>query len=162
MRADDLCFLSLVQVAGLVRSRQVSPVELVEACLGRIERLNPVLNAFGWVDADGALRAAGAILLGKTTMNECAWGVDVPPTRNPWDPARMPGGSSGGSGVAVAAGLSFVPARVRRRPGGGAAPGEPVRYGDDQRGAHHPLRGAGKRRPEICSARRLSTAPAPP
>ncbi len=56
------------------------------------------------------LREAGAVLVGKTTLPELAicgftetatWGV----TRNPWDPQRTPGGSSGGSAAAVAAGL---------------------------------------------------------
>jgi amidase len=56
------------------------------------------------------LRDAGAIVVGKTNLPELAicgftesatWGV----TRNPWDPQRTPGGSSGGSGAAVAAGL---------------------------------------------------------
>jgi len=51
------------------------------------------------------LRAAGAILLGKTTMHGFAWGIVSPPTRNPWDVARVPGGSSGGSAAAVAAGM---------------------------------------------------------
>ncbi len=50
------------------------------------------------------LRAAGAIVLGKTTTHELACGVYTPPTRNPWDLERSPGGSSGGSGAAVAAG----------------------------------------------------------
>ncbi len=51
------------------------------------------------------LRAAGAILIGKTRTHEFAWGNVTPPTRNPWDLERIPGGSSGGSGAAVAAGL---------------------------------------------------------
>ena len=64
--------------------------------------------------ADGELvqrlRAAGAVIIGKTTLPELAicgftesqrWGI----TRNPWDTERTPGGSSGGSGAAVAAGL---------------------------------------------------------
>ncbi|MBY0611745.1 MAG: amidase [Beijerinckiaceae bacterium] len=51
------------------------------------------------------LRAAGAILIGKTRTHEFAWGTVCPPTRNPWDVSRVPGGSSGGSGAAVAAGL---------------------------------------------------------
>jgi aspartyl-tRNA(Asn)/glutamyl-tRNA(Gln) amidotransferase subunit A len=59
---------------------------------------------------DGAavarLRAAGAVLVGKTRMHEFAWGMETPPARNPWDRARTPGGSSGGSGVAVAARLA--------------------------------------------------------
>ena len=50
------------------------------------------------------LRAAGAILVGKTVTQEFAAGVVSAPARNPWDPARVPGGSSGGSAAAVAAG----------------------------------------------------------
>jgi len=63
--------------------------------------------AFPMVDSTVAarLRAAGAILIGKTRTHEFAWGTVTPPTANPWDKARVPGGSSGGSGAAVAAGL---------------------------------------------------------
>ena len=50
------------------------------------------------------LRAAGAVVVGKTVTHEFAAGVLSPPTRNPWDPSRIPGGSSGGSAAAVAAG----------------------------------------------------------
>ena len=50
------------------------------------------------------LRAAGAILVGKTVTHVLACGVYTPPTRNPWDLDRSPGGSSGGSAAAVAAG----------------------------------------------------------
>ena len=53
------------------------------------------------------LRAAGAIVVGKTTTHELACGVYTPPTRNPWDLGRSPGGSSGGSGAAVAAGAAM-------------------------------------------------------
>jgi len=53
------------------------------------------------------LRAAGAIVVGKTTTHELACGVYTPPTRNPWDLKRSPGGSSGGSGAAVAAGAAM-------------------------------------------------------
>lgn len=57
-----------------------------------------------------SLRAAGAILLGKTGLHEWALGVSsnnvhFGPTRNPHDPTRIPGGSSGGSAAALAAGL---------------------------------------------------------
>ena len=47
------------------------------------------------------LRAAGAILIGKTRTHEYAWGTFTPPVRNPWDLSRIPGGSSGGSGGSV-------------------------------------------------------------
>jgi len=60
----------------------------------------------------GQLKNAGAILLGKTNMHEFAYGVTsnnphYGPVHNPWDPARIPGGSSGGSAAAVAAGLCY-------------------------------------------------------
>jgi aspartyl-tRNA(Asn)/glutamyl-tRNA(Gln) amidotransferase subunit A len=56
------------------------------------------------------LRARGAIVIGKVTMHEFAYGATTNnphfgTCRNPWDTTRIPGGSSGGSGVAVAAGL---------------------------------------------------------
>lgn len=53
------------------------------------------------------LRAAGAIVIGKTRTHELACGVYTPPTRNPWDLERSPGGSSGGSGAAVAVGAAL-------------------------------------------------------
>jgi aspartyl-tRNA(Asn)/glutamyl-tRNA(Gln) amidotransferase subunit A len=58
------------------------------------------------------LKKAGAVILGKTNMHEFAYGVTsnnphYGPVRNPWNLARIPGGSSGGSAAAVAAGLCF-------------------------------------------------------
>ncbi|MES2713973.1 MAG: amidase [Pseudomonadota bacterium] len=50
------------------------------------------------------LRAAGAIILGKVHTTEYAFFEPAPPTRNPWDLARTPGGSSAGSGAAIASG----------------------------------------------------------
>ena len=165
---SDLCFTPAHQLASLIRSRQLSPVELLQACLDRIEQTNPTLNAFialrteeamaearqtadriargedpgplaglpfgvkeledveGFPSTHGSLpyrdnyperdsiqverlRKAGAVLLGKTNAPEFGytaftknliWGI----TRNPWNPERTPGGSSGGSSAAVAGG----------------------------------------------------------
>ena len=167
MPDTDLAFAGLARQAELVRVGEVSPRELVELYLERIERLDRTLNAFRAVRAEQALaeadeaarrrdsgeeapllgvpiavkdsqnvageltthgtnavdqpaaedsemvkrlRAAGAIVIGKTNLPELAfagftetetWGV----TRSPWNTDRVPGGSSGGSGAAVAAGL---------------------------------------------------------
>lgn len=51
------------------------------------------------------LRKAGAIIIGKTNTHEFAYGTYTPPTRNPWKLDRIPGGSSGGSAAALAAGM---------------------------------------------------------
>ena len=67
------------------------------------------------------LRAAGALIPGKLGMHELAFGITTNnavtgPVRNPWDRERIPGGSSGGSGAAVAARL--VPASIGTDTGG--------------------------------------------
>ncbi len=54
------------------------------------------------------LRDAGCVILGKTTTHEFALGVTTPQSRNPHDAARIPGGSSGGSAVAVATGMGLA------------------------------------------------------
>ncbi|WP_103383823.1 amidase [Pseudonocardia dioxanivorans] len=165
MSDDELLDRSLTETAALVADRRVSPVELVEAALRRIESIEQT-NAYISVFADDALavarasetmiaaghrlgplhgvpialkdnisvrgrrttagskvladhhpeadatvterlRSAGAIIIGKTNLHEFAWGgTSANPhygfVTNPWDTSRMPGGSSGGSGVAVA------------------------------------------------------------
>jgi amidase len=156
-----------------VRAREVTPRELVEHCLQRIEALDPQLNAFrvtmaeealaaadaprdldgplagvpvaikddvpvaGQVTSKGSrshgppaaedaelvrrLRAAGAIPVGITNVPELTiwpWTITEAngTTRNPWDTTRTPGGSSGGSASAVAAGM--VPAATGSDGGG--------------------------------------------
>lgn len=169
MQSDDLCYMSATEIVQAIRARRVSPVEVTDAILARIERLNPVLNAYCAITAEAArkaareaeaavmkgeplgplhgvpvsikdliitkgvrttwgsklyehfipdedapvverLKAAGAIILGKTNTPEFGWkGVTdnlvFGITRNPWALDRTPGGSSGGAGAAVAAGL---------------------------------------------------------
>jgi aspartyl-tRNA(Asn)/glutamyl-tRNA(Gln) amidotransferase subunit A len=169
MSDTDLCYMPATDLAAAIRTKQVSPVEVVNAIVARIEQLNPRLNAFCLVTADAArqaaqtaeqavmrgeplgplhgvpvsikdlvitkgirtmrgsklyehdvpaedapvverLKAAGAIILGKTTTPEFGFkGVTDSPvtgiTRNPWHLDRTPGGSSGGAGVAVATGM---------------------------------------------------------
>jgi amidase len=157
---EDLVFAGPAALAERIRSGELHPRELVEACLRRIEALDPKLNAFRATTPDQALsaaaarcegslagvpiaikdsmqlageptkwgsrtygppaaadaeavrrvRAAGAIPIGVTNTPELtifpwtasdATGV----TRNPWNLERTPGGSSGGSAAAVAAGM---------------------------------------------------------
>ena len=64
-----------------------------------LEGHDPGVDAAVWE----RLRAAGAGLLGKSTLHEFAYGTGSHPPRNPWDLSRTPGGSSGGSGAALAA-----------------------------------------------------------
>ena len=60
MNATDLCFTSALELGRLIRAGEVSPVELTEAVLERIEKLNPALNAFLTVTADFARQQARA------------------------------------------------------------------------------------------------------
>ena len=163
---EDLISRPIHQLAPLIRSKQISPVELFGDALQRIHQLQPKLNSFINITEEEGRRAAaeaeseiskgryrgplhgipisikdvfatrgvrttagskvlahwtpnydatavarlheaGMVLVGKTHMHEFAYGVtnDNPhygPARNPWDPTRVPGGSSGGSAAAVA------------------------------------------------------------
>lgn len=165
----DLTTLTIAEAARRIARKDLSPVELTQAALARIERLNPRLNAFITILGDQALAAAkaaeqeimtgklrgplhgipialkdlcatkgirttagskilsqsiptedaavttrlaeaGTILLGKLQMNEFAYGPDgdnahYGPVRNPWNTEYITGGSSSGSGAAVAASL---------------------------------------------------------
>jgi Asp-tRNA(Asn)/Glu-tRNA(Gln) amidotransferase A subunit family amidase len=60
MESEDLCFLSAIDLRHLIRSRELSPVEIVDAILARIARLNPTLSAFITVTADRARSEAKA------------------------------------------------------------------------------------------------------
>lgn len=168
----DLARTTALEQAELVRTRRVSPVELVDDVLARIEALNPALDAFLTVAADQArdaaraaealvrtggdlppflgvpisikdlndtagirtthgtatwqdrvpdrddevvarIRRAGFVIVGKTNTPEfgsrsTTESPAYPTARNPWNLDRTPGGSSGGAGAAVAAGLGAL------------------------------------------------------
>ena len=165
---DDLIYQSTTIIAGAIRDKQVSSEEVVNACLARIEEVNPKLNAVVQLVADRALdearaadaalargqingplhgvpmtikdsfdtagiistggtkgradfipeqdavvvsrlRAAGAILMGKTNTPELTLGIETDNlvygrTNNPYDLSRTSGGSSGGAVAIVASG----------------------------------------------------------
>ena len=67
-----------------------------------LQQLIPVSDAC----AVARIKAAGAIVIGKTETHEFALGVTTPQSRNPWDPTRIPGGSTGGTAIAVATGMA--------------------------------------------------------
>jgi len=162
----EIAFLSAVEQARLVRTREISSTELVHVYLERIERLDPELNAYVTVRGEGALAEAASVDAGtgdapfrgvpiavkdltptsgvRTTFSSRAYADFVPAydtavvrrireagfviigktntpefgttaftesdlngaTRNPWNTDRTPGGSSGGAGAALAAGLT--------------------------------------------------------
>lgn len=169
----EIGWLSAHDLLAAFRARKLSPVEAVEDAAIRIERYEPVLNAFQTLDLDFArerakesearwirgepmgpldgvpttikdtaltrgwptlhgslltdpagpwdedapctarLREAGAVLMGKTTMPEYGWfGMTDSPlfgiTRNPWNPERTPGGSSGGAVATLASGIGAL------------------------------------------------------
>ncbi len=84
---------------------------------GALHGLQPTRDA----EVVRRLRAAGALIAGKANMHELAFGITTNnavtgAARNPWNPSRIPGGSSGGSGVVVAAGM--VPAAIGTDTGG--------------------------------------------
>ena len=178
--SSELHYLTLAQAAELIRTRKLSPVELTDTLLKRIEALEPQVNAFITLTAAPARRQAqtaereiaqghyrgplhgipfalkdiyntkgiltsggsrvaidevpqedatttrklldaGAILLGKLQTHEFAHGgpsfdLPWPPARNPWNLEHFTGGSSSGSGAALAAG--FVPASLGSDTGG--------------------------------------------
>ncbi|MCY3735732.1 MAG: amidase [Gemmatimonadaceae bacterium] len=171
----DPAWLDATAQAALVRAGEVTPLELVDAAIARVEELNPALNAVvtplfdsareaaegplpegplkgvpyllkdlgaaqaGVRRTSGAsvlgdfapdvddvlverLRAAGLVFIGRTNTPELGASATTEPslfgpTRNPWDPRRSPGGSSGGSAAAVASGM--VPA-AHGNDGGGS------------------------------------------
>ena len=70
MASPDLVWIPALELAALIRSKQVSPVEVMDAVLARIERLNPTLNCFGAVTAEEARDAAVAAEVAVMTGEE--------------------------------------------------------------------------------------------
>jgi aspartyl-tRNA(Asn)/glutamyl-tRNA(Gln) amidotransferase subunit A len=60
MASDELCWMPASEMAAAIRRKKLSPVEVMKAVLGRIERLNPTLNAFVTLTAEQAMRSARA------------------------------------------------------------------------------------------------------
>jgi aspartyl-tRNA(Asn)/glutamyl-tRNA(Gln) amidotransferase subunit A len=118
--------LAAARAADLARSRgeRLGPLHGVPVSIKDILNTSGIRTSWGSrlmtdnvPDADAVavarLKAAGAIVIGKTTTSEFAWKVltDSPltgVTRNPWNPAATPGGSSGGAAVAVATGCGPI------------------------------------------------------
>src|SRR5262245_17014375 len=68
--STDLALLSASELVALYRAKKLSPMEAVQATLARIERFNPIVNAYCHVDAEGALTAA--------RESEARWRADNP------------------------------------------------------------------------------------
>ncbi|MDN5790073.1 MAG: amidase [Micrococcales bacterium] len=84
-----------VGIKDLCDTEGVSSTASSRTRAGRVAETDSAVSA--------RLRSAGAVLMGQTHTHEYAYGVLTPTTRNPWDLDRVPGGSSGGSGAALAA-----------------------------------------------------------
>ena len=66
MNADELCWAPATALARMVRTKDVSPVEIIDAYLERIERINPRINAYCTVVAEQARKAAAEAEAAKT------------------------------------------------------------------------------------------------
>ena len=69
MASTDLAFTPATELAGLIRAKKLSPVELTRAVLDRVERINPIVNAFFTVTADLALAAFTRLSFSRFSMS---------------------------------------------------------------------------------------------
>lgn len=76
---DDLCYLPAIELARLIRSKELSPVEVIDAFLNRIDRVNPTINAYCTVTADLARKAAreAEVSLMKGNLSGSLHGVPI-------------------------------------------------------------------------------------
>src|SRR3989442_1572563 len=102
MTNDELCRMPASEMAGLIRKKKLSPVEVIDAVLDRIAKVDPKLNAFVTLTAEPARRHAKA--------------AERALTRSPGNLERTPGGSRGGASAAAAAG--FGPLHIGTDGGG--------------------------------------------
>lgn len=92
MEATDLCYTPATQLAAAVRTKQVSPVEVIDAVLARLERLNPTINAYCTMTAELARTTLYQRL--KRRRHGCKDGhqwisvVDSSPCYNPFQTER--------------------------------------------------------------------------
>ena len=123
-RTFDTALADAARADEELRSRDRGPFHGIPVALKDLyDAMDQVTTAGSRIFADNVakadsavtarLRAGGAVLLGKTNLHEWAYGVTnqnphFGNAKNPWDPARIPGGSSGGSAIAVATGMCFL------------------------------------------------------
>jgi hypothetical protein len=121
--ADELAYMSAAEIGECVRSRVLSPVKIVDACIARIERRNFSLNAFVFMDFDDARREAraaeGAITSGATIGP--LHGVSPQPSKISVTSSRVGNSPSAASGPCEAAspigiGRSMKPSAVSPAP----------------------------------------------
>ena len=85
MSDEDLCYLSIAEAAAMIADRRLSPVELTQAVLARIDALNPRVNAYITVTADEALgeaRDAEAAIMADGYLAACPVARDIVPNIN--------------------------------------------------------------------------------